>query len=99
MDKFKYRFEIYETNYNEGSLDSELKKNTISGMEHTVTTKKTEIVHRKLIFNPLPFQQTFAAPTERTNTREANHSAQKPWTWKIVAETHVYLPGKGRPNP
>ena len=39
------------------------------GTEQTVTTSKNKMVHTKLIFNPLPFHQTVAAPLKRINTR------------------------------
>ena len=43
----------------------------VSGTKHTVTTDKTKTVHRKLISNPLPFQQTTTTTlTKRINTRQ-----------------------------
>ena len=42
----------------------------MSRTEHTVITNKNKLVHRKLFSNPIPFQQTVAAPTKRINTRQ-----------------------------
>ena len=59
-----------------GSLDSKLKnriQTTVSGTEHTVTTNKNKIIHRKLISNTLPFQQPVTAQTKRINTRQTYH--------------------------
>ena len=39
----------------------------VSGTKHTVTTDKNKTVHRKLISNPLPFQQTTTTLTKRIN--------------------------------
>ena len=72
MDKFKYPFKFNEMNYNKLSLDSKFKnkiQTAMSGTEDAVTTNKNKIVHRKLISNPLPFQQTVAAPTKQINSR------------------------------
>ena len=44
----------------------------VSGTKHTVTTDKNKTVHRKLISNPLPFQQTTTLLTRRINTRQNN---------------------------
>ena len=42
----------------------------VSGTKHTVTTDKNKTVHRKLISNPLPFQQTTTTLTKRINSRQ-----------------------------
>ena len=42
----------------------------VSGTKHTVTMNKNKTVHRKLISNPLPFQQTTSTLTKRINTRQ-----------------------------
>ena len=58
-----------------GSLESKFKnkiQTAVSGTKHTVTTDKIKIVHRKLISNPLPFQQSATAPTKRISTRSNN---------------------------
>ena len=73
MNKFKNPSKFYEKNYKKGSLDSKLKnkmQTAISGTDHTVTTNKNKITRRKLISNPLPFQQTITAPTKRITTRQ-----------------------------
>ena len=41
----------------------------VSGTRHTVTTDKNKVIHRKLISNPLPFQQT-TTPAKKINTRQ-----------------------------
>ena len=71
MENFKYPFKFYEENYKKWLLDINFKneiQTAMSGTEHTVS--KNKIVHRKLISNPLPFQETIAAPTKRINTRQ-----------------------------
>ena len=73
MNKFEYPFKFYEKNYKKGSPESKFKNRTqtaISGTEHTVTTSKNKIIHRKLISNPLPFQQTITVPTKRISTQQ-----------------------------
>ena len=71
--KFNYTFKFYEKNYKKNSLDSRLKnkiQTAVSGTKQTVTTDKNKLIHRKLISNPLHFQQTTTAPTRRVNTRQ-----------------------------
>ena len=78
MNKFEYPFKRYEKNHKKGSFDSKFKNNiqtAISGTDHTVTTNKNKIQHRKLISNPLPFQQTITAPTKRITTRQNDQSS------------------------
>ena len=73
MNKFKYLFKFYHKNYKKRSLDSKFKnkmQTAISGTDHTVTTSKNKIIHRKLISNPLPFQQTITAPTKGITIRQ-----------------------------
>ena len=43
----------------------------ISGTDHTITTDKNKIIHRKLISNPLPFQVNTPIPTKRIATRSS----------------------------
>ena len=72
---FNYLFKFIEKNYKKKSLDSRFKnliQTTVSGTEHSVTTAKNKILHRKLISYPLSFQQTITAPTKRTYTRQNN---------------------------
>ena len=50
---------FYEKTYKKNSLGSKFSnkiQTAILGTKHTVTTDKNEIIHRKLISNPLPFQ-------------------------------------------
>ena len=73
MNKFKNPFKFYEKNYKKGSLDSKIKNKVqiaLSGTDHTVTTNKNKVIHRKLISNPVPFQQTITTPTKRITTRQ-----------------------------
>ena len=73
MNKFDYLFKFYELIFKKGSLESKFKNRTetaVSGTVHTVTSSKNKIVHRKLISNQLPFQQTVTAPTKRISTRQ-----------------------------
>ena len=83
MDEFKYLFNFIEKNRNKGSLNSKFRnkiQTAISGTEHTVTTNKKKIVHRKLISNPSPCQKTVAAPIKRINTRQNNDQPSCPKT-------------------
>ena len=72
-NKFEYFFKFYEKKYKKGSMGSKFKnkmQTAVSGTKHTVTTDKNKTVHRKLISNPLPFQQTTTTLTKRINTRQ-----------------------------
>ena len=84
-NKFKYPFKFYEKNYKKKSLYSKFKnkiQTAVSGTKHTVTTDKNKIIHRKLISNPLPFQQTTTVPTKRINTRQS--TADQPTSSKTL---------------
>ena len=62
-------------NYKKGSLETKFKnkiQTTVSGTKHTITTDKNKTIHRKLVSNPLPFQQATTAPTKRISTRDNN---------------------------
>ena len=88
-NKFQYPFKFYEKNYKKGSLESKFKKKiqtAVSGTKHTVTTDKNKILHRKLISNPLPFQQATTAPMKRMNTR--NNTADQPTCSKTLDTTN-----------
>ena len=52
-----------------GSKFSNKLQTAISGTKHTVTTDKNKVKHRKLISNPLPFQNN-TTPTKRINIRQ-----------------------------
>ena len=74
----KYPFSFYEKNYKTNSLGSKFSnklQTAISGTKHTVTTDKNEVIHRKLISNPLPFQNN-TTPTKRVTTRQT--TAEQP---------------------
>ena len=89
MNKFEYPFKVYEKNYKKGSLESKLKnkiQTAVSGAKHTITTGKNKIVHRKLISNPFPFQQSATAPTKRINTR--NNNTDQPTCSKTLDATN-----------
>ena len=73
-NKFNYPFKFYEKNYKKNSLDSKFENKSqiaVSGTKHTVTTDKNKIIHRKLISNPLTFQQT------TNGTNQANEYTPK----------------------
>ena len=54
----------------------------VSGTRHTVTTDKNKVIHRKLISNPLPFQQTTTTPAKKINTRQ--NTADQPTCSKTL---------------
>ena len=83
-NNFNYPFKLYEKNHKSNSLDSKFKskiQTVISGTEHTITTDKNKVIHRKLISNPLPFQQTPTAPAKRINIRQ--NTADQPTCSKL----------------
>ena len=72
-NKFQYPFKFYEKNYKKGSMKSNFEnkiQTAVSGTKDTVTTDKNTTIHRKLISNPLPFQQATTTPAKRINTRQ-----------------------------
>ena len=78
-------FKFYEKNYKKGSTESKFKNkipSDVSGTKHTVTTDKNKTIHRKLISNPLPFQQTATTPAKRINTRQ--NTADQPTCSKTL---------------
>ena len=52
-----------------------------------MTTDKKKIIHRKLISNPLPFQQTTTAPTKQKNTRQ--NTADHPTCSKTLDKPEI----------
>ena len=71
VSKFEYPFKFYEKNYKKGSMESKFKnriQTAVSGTRHTVTTDKNKVIHRKLISNPLPFQQKQQQHRQRRST-------------------------------
>ena len=84
-NKFNYPFKFYEKNYKKNSLDSKFKnkiQTTVSATEHTITTDKNNVIHRKLISNPLHLQLTGTAPTKLINTRQ--NTADQPTCSKTL---------------
>ena len=84
-NKFNYPFKFYEKNYKKNSLDSKFKnkiQTTVSATEHTITTDKNNVIHRKLTSNPLHFQLTATAPTKLINTRQ--NTADQPTCSKTL---------------
>ena len=72
-----YPFTFYEKAHTKSSLGSTFEnkpQTAIYGTKHTITTDKNKTIHRKLISNSIPFQNT-TTPTKRINTRQ---STEKP---------------------
>ena len=68
-----YPFTFYEKAHTKSSLGSKFEnkpQTAISGTKHTITTDRNKTIHRKLISNPIPFQNT-ATPTKRIITRQS----------------------------
>ena len=89
MNKFDNPFKFYEKNYKKGSLESKFKnkiQTAVSGTKHTIITDKNKILHRKLISNPLLFQQATTAPTKRISTR--NNNTDQPTCSKTLDATN-----------
>ena len=69
-----YPYSFLEKNYKQKSLGSRFSEKiptAVSGTNHTVTTDKNKVIHRKPISNPLPFQANTpaTAATKRIATR------------------------------
>ena len=72
-----YPFTFYEKTRTKSSLGVKFDnkpQTAIFGTKHTITTDKNRTIHRKVISNPIPFQNT-ATPTKRMSTR---HSTEQP---------------------
>ena len=72
-NKFEYPFKLYEKNYKKRSMEKKFKnkvQTAASGTKHTLTTDKNKTIHRKLISNPLPFEQATSTPAKRKNTHQ-----------------------------
>ena len=70
---YNYPFTFYEKAHTKSSLGSKFEnkpQTAIIGTKHTITTDKNKTIHRKLISNPIPFQNT-TTPTKRINTRQS----------------------------
>ena len=68
-----FPFTFYEKAHTKNSLGSKFENKpqiAIPGKKHTITTDKNKTIHRKLISNPIPFQNT-ATPTKRIKTRQS----------------------------
>ena len=73
----EYPFKFYEKNTNKRSLEGKFKpklKTAVTGTEHTVTTEDNKIIHRKLISQPINFQED--SPRAKVAKREASTSAE-----------------------
>ena len=68
-NKFEYPFKFYKKRSMESKFKNKI-QTAVSGTKHTVTTDKNKMVHRKLISNPRPLQQTTTTLTKRINTRQ-----------------------------
>ena len=74
---YNYPVTFYEKAHTKSSLGSKFEnkpQTEISGTKHTITTDKNKTIHRKLISNPIPFQNT-ATPTKRINTRQSTEQS------------------------
>ena len=88
-----YPFTFFERTNTKCSLGSKFKNKhliAVSGTKHTVTTDKNKMLHRKLIYNPIPFQAT-TTPTKRINTR-LTATAEKPTCSKTMENTCLPIP-------
>ena len=94
-----YPFSFFEKAHTKCSLGSKFKKIpliAVSGTKHTVTTDKNKILHRKLIYNPIPFQ-AIVTPTRRISTRMTT-TADKPSCSKMTENICAYR-RKETPKP
>ena len=93
----KYPFSFYEKNHKTNSLGSKFSnklQTAISGTKHTVTTDKKKVIHRKLISNPLPFQNN-TTPTKRVTTRQT--TAEQPSCSKSTEPQTTCVYGRKEP--
>ena len=70
---YNYPFTFYEKALTKSSLGSKFEnkpQTAIYGTKHTITTDKNKTIRRKLISNPIPFQNT-TTPKKRINTRQS----------------------------
>ena len=72
-----------------GSKFDNKPQTAISGTKHTVTTDKNRSIHRKLISNPIPVQNT-ATPTKRMNTRQSTEQPSCSKTTEAETTTCSY---------
>ena len=73
-NKIRTSFQISLKELQERIHESKFKNKTqtaVSGTKLAVTTDKNKTIHRKLISNPLPFQQTTTTPAKKINTRQS----------------------------
>ena len=69
-----YPFTFYEKAHTKSFLGSKFENKpqiAIFGTKHAITTDKNKTIHRNIISNPIPFQNT-ATPTKRISTRQSN---------------------------
>ena len=57
--------------------------------KHTITTDKNKTIHRKLLSNPIPFENT-ATPTKRVNTRQLTEQPSCSKTNEVGTTTCSY---------
>ena len=73
-NKIRTSFQISQKELQGRIHESKFKNKTqtaVSGTKLAVTTDKNKTIHRKLISNPLPFQQTTTTPAKKINTRQS----------------------------
>ena len=92
MTETNYIFTFDEKTRIKSSLGSKFDnkpQTAISGTKHTVTTDKNRSIHRKLISNPIPVQNT-ATPTKRMNTRQSTEQPSCSKTTEAETTTCSY---------
>ena len=114
---YNYPFTFYEKAHTKSSLGSKFEnkpQTAIYGTKHTITTDKNKTIHRKLISNPIPFQNT-TTPTKRINTRQSteqpscsktnddgtitcNYRRKEPPRLEITENSSDWLKGKEQPR-
>ena len=92
-NKFQYPFKFYEKKLQEKDhwKANSKKKSKRPYQEPNIRSllTRTKILHRKLISNPLPFQQATTAPMKRMNTaNNANNTADQPTCSKTLDTTN-----------
>ena len=86
---FNYPFTFDEKAHTKNSLRSKIDnkpQTAISGTKPTIITDKNRTIHKKLISNPIPFQNT-ATQTKRINTRHSTATDQPSCSKTTETET------------
>ena len=90
---FYYPFTFYEKTHTKAHLETNSttshKLRPQTGTKHTVTTDKNRTIHRKLISNPIPFQNT-ATPTKRMNAKQSTEQPSCSKTTEAETTTCSY---------